>query len=88
MHEAMHPGGLENLLKRVPNAATLREHLTASHTVTEDVGRTAAAAGVKLLVLSHLVPGDDASISDDMWAEGVRKHYGGRIIVGRDLLEL
>jgi ribonuclease BN (tRNA processing enzyme) len=86
--EVMHLAGLENLLKKVPNAATLREHLLASHIVTEDLGKLAAAAGVKTLVLSHLVPADDASIADDMWVEGVRKHYGGPIIVGHDLLEI
>ena len=86
--EVMHLAGLENLLKKVPNAATLREHLLASHIVTEDLGRLASAAGVKTLVLSHLVPADDASITDDMWMEGVRKHYGGPIVVGRDLLEI
>ena len=31
---------------------------------------------------------DDASLSDEMWLEGVRKHYGGRIVMGQDLLEL
>jgi len=86
--EVMHLAGLENLLKKVPNAATLREHLLASHIVTEDLGKLAAEAGVKTLVLSHLVPGDDPSIGDAMWTEGVRKHYGGQIVVGRDLLEL
>lgn len=86
--EAMHLAGLENLLKKVPNAATLREHLLASHIVTEDLGKLAAEAGVKTLVLSHLVPGDDPSITDAMWEEGVRKHYGGPIVVGRDLLEI
>jgi ribonuclease BN (tRNA processing enzyme) len=43
---------------------------------------------VKLLVLSHLVPSDDALLTDDMWTEGVRRHYSGQVIVGRDLLEL
>lgn len=86
--EAMHLGGLEALLKKVPNAATLREHLLASHIVTEDVGRLAAEAGVKTLVLSHLVPGDDPSITDEMWREGVRRRYLGEIVVGRDLLEV
>src|SRR3989475_2449092 len=76
VHEAMHLGGLESLLKRVPNAATLREHVLASHTATEDIGKVAAAAGGKTLVLSHLVPPDDNSITDDMWMEGGRKHYG------------
>ena len=86
--EAMHLGGLEALLKKVPNAATLREHLLASHVVTEDAGKMAAEAGVKTLVLSHLVPGDDPSITEAMWAEGARKHFGGTIVVGRDLLEI
>src|SRR6266700_922319 len=63
------------------------EDVLASHTATEDIGKVAAAAGVKTLVLSHLVPPDDNSITDEMWAEGVRKHYSGPIIVGRDLLE-
>ena len=86
--EAMHLGGLERLLAKVPNASTLRQHLLASHIVTEDLGKLAAEAGVKALVLSHLVPGDDPSITDQMWAEGVRKHYAGPIIVGKDLMEL
>ena len=86
--EAMHLGGLEALLKKVPNAATLREHLIASHTVTEEVGKMAAEAGVKTLVLSHLVPSDDPSISEEMWTEGARKHFSGTIVVGRDLLEV
>lgn len=88
VHEAMHLAGLEGLIRRNPNATTIREHLLASHTVTEDVGKVAAAAGVKLLVLSHLVPGDDASLSDDKWLEGVRQHYSGKVIVGKDLMEI
>ncbi|HTQ75722.1 MAG TPA: MBL fold metallo-hydrolase, partial [Burkholderiales bacterium] len=79
---------IERLLRIVPNAATLREHLLASHIVPEELGKLAAEAGVKTLVLSHLVPGDDPSITDEMWAEGVRKHFGGTIVVGRDLLEV
>jgi ribonuclease BN (tRNA processing enzyme) len=88
VHEVMHLGGLENLLKRVPNAATLREHLLASHSSTEDAGKVAAAAGVRTVVLSHLVPSDDPALIDEKWAEGVRKHFGGQIIVGKDLLEI
>jgi len=86
--EAMHLGGLENLLKKVPNAATLREHLLASHITTEQLGRLAAEAGVKTLVLSHLVPGDDPSITDAMWQEGVRRNFRGLIVVGHDGMEL
>jgi ribonuclease BN (tRNA processing enzyme) len=88
VHEVMYLPGVEALLKRVPTASRLREHLLAAHTVPEDVGRIAAAAGVKTLVLSHFVPGDDPSITDKQWSEGVRKFFKGRIIVGKDLMEI
>jgi ribonuclease BN (tRNA processing enzyme) len=88
VHEVMHLAGVEALLKRVPNAARLREHLLVSHTTPEDVGRVAAGAGVKMLVLYHFVPADDPSLTDEMWLEGVRKHYKGRIVIGQDLMEL
>jgi len=38
--------------------------------------------------MTHLVTSDDPSITDTMWTEGVRKHYGGQIVVGRDLMEV
>jgi ribonuclease BN (tRNA processing enzyme) len=88
VHEVMYLPRIEALVERLPNATRLRQHLLASHTVPEDVGRVAARAGVKTLVLSHFVPGDDPTITDEMWSEGVRKNFGGQIIVGRDLLEI
>jgi len=88
VHEAMYLPGIDALVRRYPGATRLREHLLASHTTTEDVGRVAARAGVETVVLSHLVPGGDASITDAMWVEGVRAHFDGEIIVGRDLLEI
>lgn len=88
VHEVMYLPGIEALVKRLPNAKRLREHLLVSHTVPEDVGKVAAQAGVKLLVLSHFVPGDDPTITDEHWTEGVRKHFDGPIIVGRDLMEI
>ena len=88
IHEALYVPGVDALVSRIKNAATLKAHLLAAHTTTEDVGRIAQAAGVKKLVLSHLVPGDDPSITDAMWTEGVRKHYSGNVVVARDLMEL
>lgn len=88
VHEVMYLPGVEALVGRLPNAKRLREHLLASHTLAEDVGKIAARANVKLLVLSHFVPGDDASITDEQWSEGVRKHFKGRVIVGKDLMEI
>ena len=40
------------------------------------------------VVLTHFVPGDMPSITDEMWAAGVKKHFRGRVVVGRDLLEI
>ena len=87
VHEILYLPGVDRLLARDPNAATLRKHLVDSHTVPEDVGRVAAQAQVKALVLSHFVPGDDPDITDDMWTDGVRKHFKGQITVGKDLME-
>jgi ribonuclease BN (tRNA processing enzyme) len=88
IHEAMYLPAIEKLIRQNAGAKRLREHLLASHTSTEDVGRVAAQAGVKTVVLTHLVPGDDPSLTDDQWAEGVRKYFNGRIIIGRDLMEV
>ena len=88
VHEIMYLPGVEALLKRLPNAGRLRQHLLAAHTLPEDVGKVASEAGVKTLVLTHFVPGDDSSITDDQWTQGVRQYYKGQIIVGRDLMEI
>lgn len=85
IHEAMYLPAIDQLAGE--NAPTLREHLIRSHSTTEQVGLVAAQAGVKKLVLSHLVPAFP-SITDAMWLEGVRKHFHGEAIVGRDLQEV
>jgi ribonuclease BN (tRNA processing enzyme) len=88
VHEVMHVPSIESLISREQNAATLREHLLASHTTTEQVGRVATEAGVKTLVLSHFVPGGYPFLADEVWYDAVRPHFAGALIVGRDLLEI
>jgi ribonuclease BN (tRNA processing enzyme) len=88
VHEAMYLPAVDRLVIKTKNGATLKKHLLASHTSTEDVGRIAAAAGVKVLALSHFVPGDDPEVSDDDWARDVKKHFSGRIIIAKDLMQL
>ena len=88
VHEALHPEGLERLVARTGNGARLREHLTASHTFAADVGRIAAQAEVKNLVLHHLVPADDPEITAADWEREVRKHWIGELTVGSDGLEI
>lgn len=60
----------------------------AIHTSVEDVGKIASKAGVKTVVLNHFVPGFDPTMTDEMWADGVRKNFPGKVIVGRDLMEI
>ena len=88
VHEVMYLPALEHLIGSEPNAVTLRKHLLASHTTTEQVGRIATEAGVKTLVLSHFVPGATPPIEDQVWFDAVRPYSSGNLIVGRDLLEI
>jgi ribonuclease BN (tRNA processing enzyme) len=40
------------------------------------------------LVLSHLVPAEDPAVSEEMWLDAARRYFHGRVILGRDLLEV
>ena len=88
VHEALYPEGVDRLVAGVSNAPDLKRSILSHHTSAEDAGRVAQAAEVKTLVLSHLVPAEDPSISEQMWIDAARKWFRGRVIVGRDLLEL
>jgi ribonuclease BN (tRNA processing enzyme) len=88
VHEVMYLPALEQVIGSEPNAKSLREHLLASHTTTEQVGRIATEAGVKTLVLSHFVPGGAPVIPDEIWFEAVRPFFSGNLVIGRDLLEI
>ena len=88
VHEALYVPGLDRMVARVPNATTLKQSILSHHTSAEDAGRVAEAAGVKTLVLSHLVPPDDPTITDQMWLDAARSQFRGTVIVGRDLLEV
>ena len=87
VHEVLYAPAVDRIAAAEPNARTLKAHLLAAHTPAEDVGRIATEAGVKTLVLSHFVPGGPG-ITDADWEAAVRPHFSGRIVVGRDLLEL
>ena len=68
-------------------AARLSErHVRGSHTPLSAVGRIAADAGVRRLVLTHFILGDDA-LPDTRWLDGVRG-FEGEVVVGADLMEL
>ena len=91
VHEAMYLPAVENysrgqIAKGWPvKLEDVMAHMKADHTPVEDVGRIAQEAGVKTLVLSHLVPALD-SIPDETWRAAAAKNFKGEIIVGKDLL--
>jgi ribonuclease BN (tRNA processing enzyme) len=64
-----------------------QHHLLTAHTPLSQVGRVAAEAGVRRLVLTHFIPGDDA-LPDEHWAKGAGAHFDGEVVVGHDLMEL
>ncbi len=89
VHEALYDeAAVDRLVASVPNATDLKRSILAHHTTAEDVGRVAATAGVRMLVLSHLIPAEDPLVTDEMWIDAARRHYDGRIVVGKDLMEL
>ena len=84
VHEAMYLPGIDAMLAKRPYVPPfLKNFLVNGHTTAEDAGRVAAKAGVKRLVLTHLLPGDEP-ISDDVWRNEAAKHFAGEIVVARD----
>jgi ribonuclease BN (tRNA processing enzyme) len=68
---------------------TIGRHVLETHSTTEEVGKMAAEAKVKTVVLYHLLgnaaPGgtiDDAFIPD------VKKYFSGQVIVGADQMRI
>jgi ribonuclease BN (tRNA processing enzyme) len=88
VHEVMLAERVRELVRNLPNGEALARSIISHHTTAEQVGRVAAAARVKTLVLSHFVPAEDPDVPDADWVAPVRRHYSGRIIVGRDLMEI
>ena len=88
VHEAMLERGVDRLVARTGNGSRLKDHITRSHTEAADAARIAASAGVKTLVLHHLIPADDPAITAADWQAAVAPIFPGRLIVGQDGLTL
>ncbi len=77
VHEVYLPEYLDKV--DIPEVAA---RLKAYHSSPEEVGEVAQKAGVKLLVLTHLVPGNE----DTAIVERVRKRFSGKVVAGKDLM--
>jgi ribonuclease BN (tRNA processing enzyme) len=89
VHEAMLESALPALVARVGNGdEKLMAHLKRSHTPADKAAQIATEAQVKALALSHLIPADDPSFTDEDWLEAVRPHWKGPLFIGHDDLKI
>src|SRR6516162_1889201 len=64
---------------------SIKRQMAEGHLSTEDVGILAARAAVKAVVLSHLTCKADDEYST--WADEVKKHFSGQVLIAKDLKE-
>ncbi|MCV0426853.1 MAG: MBL fold metallo-hydrolase [Roseibium sp.] len=87
VHEAMLERGVDRIVEITGNGERLREHLLASHTMAPDAAKTAEAAGVKTLVLNHLIPADLPGFEISEWQDAT-KAFSGETIISHDGLAI
>ena len=89
VHEVVNVPAVDAIVARIdPGNEALRRHIIEAHTPLTEVGRIAAEAGVKTLVLTHFVPSDSPVDKAELWREGARQHFAGDLIIGVDLMEI
>jgi len=67
-------------------AASIR-HQKEEHITPEEVGKMAASAGVKTVVLTHLPDTDDPKDEYTRFGDQVKKHFSGQVFIAKDLME-
>ena len=77
VHEAYLPEHFDNV-----DSPEVAARLKYYHTSADEVGQVARDAGVKLLVLTHLIPAN----AEQTFLDRVGKYYKGKTIVGSDLM--
>lgn len=89
IHEVVSVPGVEALVGRIdPGNDELIRHIVEAHTPPDEVGRIATKADVDTLVLNHFVPTGGSSDNEEAWFTEARKGFKGKIIVGRDLMDI
>jgi ribonuclease BN (tRNA processing enzyme) len=62
-------------------------HQIEEHITPEEIGKMAASAGVKTVVLTHLPFTTDPKDDYKRFAEQVKKHFSGQVLIAKDLME-
>ena len=85
IHEVMLSEGIDLIMSRLGHKDyKLKNHLLQSHTLAENAGLIAERAKVKCLALNHFVPDGFPEFNDDDWLEAIRKHWSGKVVLGKD----
>ena len=67
--------------------AGITRQATQGHMTLEIIGKMAARANVKAVVLSHLSARADGTDDYTAWAAEVKKHFSGQVLIAKDLME-
>jgi len=68
----------------IPSLVKITEDIPGYHSSPEDAAKTAAAAGVKQLVLYHITPPIPHPLLNNMYLGNAGKYYSGPITIGED----
>jgi ribonuclease BN (tRNA processing enzyme) len=63
-------------------------HMHEEHVTPEDVGKMAAKAGVKTVVMTHLGPSIVPDDDYQRYADEAKKYFSGQIVIAKDLMQL
>ncbi|MBW1642643.1 MAG: MBL fold metallo-hydrolase [Deltaproteobacteria bacterium] len=85
MNKDMVQMGLDAIKESNPRLVAMGEEMMEYHADRMEVARIAQKAGVKKLVLTHLVPGiPPEEAMESLFIQGMDEIYSGTIIAGRD----
>lgn len=89
VHEALQPKLLAAITHRLdavgrPKTAQITRDILNYHTTPEQAADIAKQAGVKMLLLSHIVPGTPSHFFDAAFLGDAKAHFDGPIHVGAD----
>jgi ribonuclease Z len=89
LHEALQPeltGRAAEIAQRIgqPRLAKLASDLPGYHTTPREAAEVAQEAGVKRLVLTHLVPGPNGALAERLFLDGAGQAFDGELTLGED----
>jgi ribonuclease Z len=89
IHDALQPKLVGKITaafesKKIRNMAKISRDIVGYHASPEEVAQSAAKAGVRQVVLTHVVPALPSRFFYPAFIGDARKYFGGKIIVGED----